>query len=293
MTAHATFNLISFLGVIRIQGADRADFLHNQLSNDIKHLMPMQACLATYNSAKGRVIANLVMLNTGTDLLLITAQDLCAPLVQKLRMYVLRSKVILTPLPDYAVAASIPHATASIPSSLEQSPLLRLQVTQQNNIWSITLPDQSCLQVSEQHNLATYLADNTPWQQYEIEHGYPWISASTSQTCVAQMLNQQLIGAIDFKKGCYPGQEVIARAQYRGQVKRGLVSLQSEQPCTDGDIIFNVEQEEVGLIINHQAHNALAVIKHSAIHEQLYTQNHNLLTIKNCFFATTDNSESR
>ncbi|MDF7676079.1 folate-binding protein [Neisseriaceae bacterium ESL0693] len=289
MKTHTAFNLVPFFGIIRVSGADRAEFLHNQLSNDIKHLAPTQACLATYNNAKGRVMANLVVLNTGTDLLIITARDLCAALIQKLRMYVLRSQVTLTELSDYAVAASLPQNTDSdINSYGDKTPALRLTTTEEHGCWFITLPDQSCLQTGEHQKLATTTTDDGLWQQYEIHHGYPWIDAASSQTCVAQMLNQQLIGAIDFKKGCYPGQEVIARAQYRGQVKRGLAALVSDQPCQNGEAIFNPNEEEVGLIINHQSHDALAVIRHSAINEPLHCQNNNTLMIRKCFFATAD-----
>ncbi|WP_373762269.1 folate-binding protein YgfZ, partial [Neisseria dentiae] len=106
---------------------------------------------------------------------------------------------------------------------------------------------------------------------HEIESGYPWIAEASRETAVAQMLNQHTIGGVHFKKGCYPGQEIIARAQYRGQVKRGLAVLAAQSLEAPG-VVLRHNGEEAGIIINSvPAENGslcLAVIKHAVARAQ-------------------------
>ena len=91
---------LPFFGVVRVSGEDRASFLHGQLSNDINNLATGQACYATYNTPKGRVLANMMVVNRGEDLLLVMAQDLTEAIVKRLRMFVLRAKVVFELMPD-------------------------------------------------------------------------------------------------------------------------------------------------------------------------------------------------
>lgn len=278
-----TSSLMPFFSLIRVSGEDRTTFLHNQLSNDINNLPIGQACLATYNTAKGRVIATLLVLKRENDLLLMAATDQITALLKKLQMYVMRSKVKLEAMPEWGVAASAPFTHFDLPSE----PQFVLPTTHHNNQWSITLPDGSVIELSKTEHLPPYDASIvTNWQMYEINHGLAWICAATSETCVAQMLNMQLVGAVNFKKGCYPGQEIIARAQYRGQVKRGLVKLQATAPVKEGELIY-CHDDEVGLIINQvsdlHANLVLAVIKHDAVAEPLHTESAELNLVTQFF----------
>lgn len=279
-----TSSLMPFFSLIRVSGEDRTTFLHNQLSNDINNLPNRQACLATYNTAKGRVIATIVVLKRENDILLIVAADLCNTLLKKLQIYIMRSKVKLEAMPEWGVAVSASLAsTISLPSE----PSSVLHTTNNHNNWFITLIDGSIIQISKIDQLPPYnLTIANKWQIYEINNGLPWICAATSETCVAQMINLHQFGAIHFKKGCYPGQEIIARAQYRGQVKRGLVKLQATAPIKDGEVIYS-NDEEVGLIINQvtdqKLNIALAVIKHAAISAPLNTESA-ALSVAKVFF---------
>ena len=96
---------LPFFAVIEVTGDDRHSFLHNQFSNDINHLTPHQACYATYNTPKGRVIANMIVFNAGDKILLAVAADLAEKICKKLRMFVLRAKVQLNILTDWGFAA--------------------------------------------------------------------------------------------------------------------------------------------------------------------------------------------
>ena len=278
---------LPFFGIIRVSGDDRAAFLHNQLSNDVNHLPIGSACLATYNSPKGRVLANVLVMNRGHDILLVTAADLCDALLKRLRLFVLRSQVVLEKMPDWAVAGccSVDETDPQIPGQTQHV----LATEQQQDVWCITLPNGDIMMLGNTASLPAYTEKNAlMWYCHQIQNGQPWINAASSETCVAQMLNQHLLGAIHFKKGCYPGQEIIARAQYRGQVKRGLVLVDAAGILQEGEAIFNDQQEEVGIIINQapQANGSLglAVMKYGAIGLPLHTASHVLLSCKFFFF---------
>ncbi|MDO4906851.1 folate-binding protein YgfZ [Neisseria sp.] len=278
---------LPFFSLIRVTGDDRAAFLHGQLSNDINNLQPGAACYATYNTPKGRVIANMLVLNRGGDLLLVLAADLAETVTKRLRMFVLRAKAVFEPLPDFAAACELPPQTPPQPA---ESPSLPFSAEENNGVWTIMLPHQGRLKIGVAADLPTYdAAAENAWNLHEIESGYPWISAATSESCVAQMLNQHTIGGVHFKKGCYPGQEIIARAQYRGQVKRGLAVLESPSLEAAGTAVHS-GGEEAGIIINSALTGSgstnLAVIKFSAAATPLTDADGNALKTGKVFFKT-------
>ena len=277
---------LPFFGVVRVSGEDRASFLHGQLSNDINHLNENTACYATYNTPKGRVLANMIVLNRGEDLLLIMAQDLTEAIVKRLRMFVLRAKVIFEPLPDFAVAGELDETASPSPAA---EPALSFPAQADNGVYTITLPHSGRLKIGDAGLLPEYdAAAENAWNLHEIRSGYAWISTVTKETAVAQMLNQHIIGGVHFKKGCYPGQEIIARAQYRGQVKRGLAVLRGDSLEAAGVTIQN-GGEEAGQIINTALTDigslSLAVIKFSAAHADLTDADGNALKQETLFFT--------
>ena len=238
---------LPFFGVVRVSGEDRASFLHGQLSNDINNLAIGQACYATYNTPKGRVLANMLVVNRGEDLLLVMAQDLTEAIVKRLRMFVLRAKVVFELMPDLAVSGELADDAEPHPAA---EPQLSFPAQIQENTVEIALPHTGRLKISVAENAAEYQAGaENAWNLHEIRSGYPWICAATKEAAVAQMLNQHIIGAVHFRKGCYPGQEIIARAQYRGQVKRGLAVLSGDSLEAAG-IAVKVGEEEAGVILN-------------------------------------------
>lgn len=278
---------LPFFGVVRVHGEDAAAFLHGQLSNDIQNLAAGQACYATYNTPKGRVIANMLVLNRGNDFLLVMAADLTEAVTKRLRMFVLRAKAVFEALPDEAVAAQLNDNTAPLPA---QTPSLAFAAEEENSIWHITLPHQGRISIGNTSALPEYdAAAENAWNTHEILSGYPWICAATSEAAVAQMLNQHTIGGVHFKKGCYPGQEIIARAQYRGQVKRGLAVLSSAAPEAAG-IAVRQADEEAGVILNSaltsEGSISLAVIKHGAAQAALSDTDGNPLHQQTLFFQT-------
>lgn len=280
---------LPFFSIVRVSGDDRATFLHGQLSNHIEGLAQNQACYATYNNPKGRVIANMLVLNRGDDLLLVLAQDLAETVIKKLKMYVLRAKVTFESLNDFAAAGQL--ADGLVAKAVSE-PHLSFPATFSDGIFAITLPHDGVVWIGKTEQLPTYQeqAENA-WKQHEIASGFPWISEVTKETCVAQMLNQHQIGGVHFRKGCYPGQEIIARAQYRGQVKRGLAILTSNVVQTAGAPV-QIGDEEVGLIINTvptaDGSLNLAVVKHSIVTSptMLNDAQNNPLICQKYFFET-------
>ena len=180
---------LPFFGVVRVSGEDRALFLHGQLSNDINNLASGQACYATYNTPKGRVLANMLVVNRGEDLLLVMAQDLAEAIVKRLRMFVLRAKVVFELMPDLAVSGELADNAERHPAA---EPQLSFPAQIQENTIEITLPHTGRLKISAAENAAEYQAGaENAWNLHEIRSGYPWICAATKEAAVAQMLNQQ------------------------------------------------------------------------------------------------------
>ena len=128
---------LPFFGVVRVSGEDRASFLHGQLSNDINNLASSQACYATYNTPKGRVLANMLVVNRGEDLLLVMAQDLTEAIVKRLRMFVLRAKVVFELMPDLAVSGELADNAEPHPAT---EPQLSFSAQIQENAVEIALP---------------------------------------------------------------------------------------------------------------------------------------------------------
>jgi tRNA-modifying protein YgfZ len=204
---------LSRYGLLSVTGADARAFLHAQLTNDIEHLSPERAALAGWCSAKGRLLATFVVIPAPDGFLLQVARDLAAPVAKRLSMFVLRAKVKVT----------------DVSEAWAQFGLWDADLQQPDVAWSA---DRASVRVGERRYVELVLkekasqdsgADETQWTLQEIRAGRPLISAATQDQFVPQMVNFEQIGGVDFKKGCYPGQEIVARAQYRGQVKRRMV----------------------------------------------------------------------
>jgi len=219
------------LAVLRCQGADAVTFLHNQLSNDIAGLPASQACMAAYCSPKGRVLTTLVVwrepATDGDTCYALVKADCIQALAKRLSLFVLRAKVkisIAARAVQAAVAPALPDSPA--PWSLwRTSTQLCIRApgadATQQRIWCVALEDSTTSTLctdkavqGEPHAEA--------WRAADIAAGLPWIGAANQDLYLAQTLNLDLIGAINFTKGCYPGQEVVARSHYRGTIKRRM-----------------------------------------------------------------------
>ena len=235
-------------GVIRATGEDAASFLHNLFSNDVQHLGRERAERCGFCSPKGRLLADFLIWREGQDYLLQLSSDIQPGMLKKLGMYVLRSKVklsdansdiVLLGVAGTGAVAALRALGAGIPSS--QYDVLRFDAGT-----AIRL-DEHRIQLAVHANAAVPLWNKlaslaspvgTPaWRWLEIAAGVPHITSATQEEFVPQMANLELIGGVSFTKGCYPGQEIVARTKYLGKVKRRTyrASVQSDcpQPGTD------------------------------------------------------------
>lgn len=199
------------LGVLRIAGRDGALFLQGQLSNDMKHLASEHSVLAGYHNPQGRAIAVLHLVRTAPEeILAILPRELAAAVAAKLARFILRAKVSIS---DVSQSLSVLGLIAAQELSTPAAPATLTRVGTEKNRWF-------SIQAAAAEQPA--LSDRQLWRRLDIAAGLPQVYAATSEEFVAQMLNLDALGAIAFDKGCYTGQEVIARAHYRGRVKRRM-----------------------------------------------------------------------
>jgi len=228
------------LGVLRARGPDARSFLQGQLSNDLTRLAPDGSLLAGYHNAQGRVIALLRLLQLAPDdLLAVLPRELVTTVAARLTKFILRAQVkladesrqwriegVLRNEPGVAEAgslvAALPTAVSSV-AHLAGASVVR--VAQEPARWLCVGPGSQ----PPLPGTARAAAPQT-WQQLTIAAGEPQVYAVTSEQFVAQMLNLDALGAIAFDKGCYTGQEVIARAHYRGRVKRRMQRFLTRTP---------------------------------------------------------------
>jgi folate-binding protein YgfZ len=243
------------LGVIQAQGEEAANFLHNQLTNDVLLLPVGQARLAAFCNAKGRMQASFIVVKTAPDtVLLVIPLDLLAQTLKRLSMFVLRAKVRLSDasaqwpclglLGDSARAAvgdaapwhtradGAAHAVALYPAVVPQA---TDSVPVPRALW--LAPAGAGTPAGAQTTLAT-------WQWSEVLSGVPLLSQPLFETFVPQMLNYESVGGVNFKKGCYPGQEVVARSQFRGTLKRRMARVFSPVALQAGADVFTPADPE-------------------------------------------------
>ncbi|WP_395825178.1 YgfZ/GcvT domain-containing protein [Collimonas sp.] len=262
------------LGLISLSGEDAASFLHTQLTNDVQGLSAEQARLAGYCSPKGRLLATFLMWKTGDAILLQLPRNLQTTLQKRLQMFVMRAKAKLAD-------ASDSHAILGLAGNAANATLAR---------WFPTLPDKpyakidnsngTLIRVADVENTARYqwitspdiaitawpqLTQSLPaldarrWRLTEILAGVPQITALTQEQFVPQMINFEVLGGVNFKKGCYPGQEIVARSQYLGKLKRRTVLARAAAVdiAAATEVFSSADPgQPCGMIVNAEANGA-------------------------------------
>ena len=262
------------LGVLHAQGADAANFLHNQLSNDFLLLPPQQARLAAFCNAKGRMQASFIGFKTSPeDVWLVLRQDLLAQTLKRLRMFVLRAKVVMNDVSEqYEVRGLLGDA---VPALLGESPWSLSMDT----AWTVrlypALGHARALQlVPVETALTTAALDLQDWLLAEVLSGVADVQAATFEAFVPQMLNYESVDGVNFKKGCYPGQEVVARSQFRGTLKRRAYLASASAALNAGEEVFSANDPSqpsgvVAQACHHTVHGhwALVCLQNSALEE--------------------------
>ena len=231
------------LGVIRVEGDDAAKFLHGQLTQDFSLLGLGEARLAAFCSAKGRMQASFIgFKRSHTELLLVCSRDVLAATLKRLSMFVLRAKARLTDasadflllgLAGKAVEQTAGHSGAVwTKADLGAANLIHLYPADgvKRALWVAPLGERRPLGAS----LSTEL-----WLWSEVRSGVATVTAPIIEAFVPQMLNYESLGGVNFKKGCYPGQEVVARSQFRGTLKRRAYLVHCAAPMKAADEVFD------------------------------------------------------
>jgi folate-binding protein YgfZ len=248
-------------GLILVEGPDASSFLQGQLTNSVLGLSPTSsgaiaqgssaARLTGYCTAKGRLLASAwISLHSSpavTQYALFVSRDIAAVFAKRLTMFVLRSKVTVR---DMSEAWSIYGALEPIVQVLPHLPAdaiaLAMQIPEDTNpMKRIVFASQMTVDAQ---------ANASAWNMAEVVSGIPRIVAATQDQFVPQMVNLESVGGVDFKKGCYPGQEVVARSQYRGAIKRRLFLAKAQTPiesCPPGTEIFHEEDpgQPAGMVV--------------------------------------------
>jgi hypothetical protein len=239
-------------GVILATGPDSASFLHGQLTQDMLYLGESQARLAGYCSAKGRLLATFMAWRPGPDqIALACSADLLPPTLKRLSMFVLRAKCRLTAgdgqLDLYGLAGPSAEqwlAQAS-GSALPAAPWSVLALGAAGGPQAIRLPSgtpTSRWLLVQAHGLPAPTLpalSQAHWDWLEVRSGVARVVAATVEQFVPQMVNLELTGGVNFQKGCYPGQEVVARSQYRGTLKRRMFLMTADAPLRPGQEVHH------------------------------------------------------
>ncbi len=220
-------------GVLAFTGEDAGDFLHRQVSCDVEGLADNAGAYGAYCTPKGRVLANFLLWREPDVFCMLLPRSIVPGIQKRLQMYVLRSKVTLAVRTDDLVALGVSGpAAADAVANLAGTPAGGpISVARRGGVTAIALaagrylvttPSASAPQVWSQLASTLRPVGATCWDWLEISNGLPWITDATQDQFVPQMANLELLGGVSFRKGCYPGQEIVARTQHLGRPKRRL-----------------------------------------------------------------------
>ncbi|WP_300318838.1 folate-binding protein [Accumulibacter sp.] len=269
------------LATLEVGGADAADFLHQQLTSDVRHLAADAAQYSAWCSAKGRMLASFLLFRNGPDFQLQLSADLRSAVAKRLQMFVLRSKVSVTDRSgDREIVGVAGPQAAAILQGVGLPVPARPMTSSTFASGTIICLDGSRFEIIIAGTAAPAVWDRllasarpvgtTVWQWLEIRAGVPLITEPTKEEFVPQMADFEALGAVSFHKGCYPGQEIIARTQYLGKVKRHLYRAHSLAPMAAGDPIYSAASQPhaCGMVANAApapagGYDALAVVQES------------------------------
>lgn len=260
---------LSHYALIKVSGSDARQFLQNQLSNDVNDVSETHSQLSSYSSPKGMMYSNFRVLQRGDAYYLRLPAELADKVTKRLRMFVLRddvrlewdSELVALGLAGLETAELLAKAGLPAPQAIDDIAaegaiqVIRTLSAEGEERFGILLPASDADAVWNQLVAAGATpADTNAWLVKQISAGEGVITEATSEHFVAQMLNLDLIGGINFKKGCYPGQEYIAKTQYRGKLRSRLhlIRIATEQLIPPGTHLIepeHPEDESVGTVI--------------------------------------------
>ena len=255
---------LSHLGLLEISGDDAVTFLQGQVTNDVKLLNASNAHYTGYCSPKGRLLALFFAFSHHQKLHLQFNQKLLEPISKRLKMYVMRSKVSINNVSDTVVkiglngndvpallATFFSHIPTQAYESFSEENATLIRLAGNSPRFEIICETERAKQIWQSLKAKCKPVGRACWEWLEIQAGIPDIYVQTQEEFVPQMVNLDLLNAINFKKGCYTGQEIVARTHYLGKVKRRthLAHIATSTPPQAGDDVMNLNKEAVGKIV--------------------------------------------
>jgi len=271
-------------GLIVFSGADAQSFLHSQLTCDVAALARDRSTYGAYCTPKGRMLATFLLWRSGEDFFMQLPSALGEPIQRQLTKFILRSKVKAADVSNEWIAIGIAgeDAAAVVERCFGQAPHAAHEVVHADGTTIIALPIGR-FEVIAPGNKAPSLVESLAgqaqpaepeyWDWLDIRAGIPTITAATREELVPQMANLDLVGGVSFTKGCYPGQEIVARMHYRGTLKQRtyLANIAGEERPQPGDRLYSpaTGEQSCGMIVNaarspEGGHDVLAVIQIAA-----------------------------
>jgi len=254
---------LSQLGVIAFRGEEAATFLQGQLTNDVRSLHADAAQWNGYCSPKGRLLGNFLLWRQGEDYCLQLSGDILPSVLKRLSMFILRAKVQGRDASDESVRLVVAgkQAVAAVGAAMGVVPdaAMRSAACEAGQVVRLG-DDKFVLSIVRDRAAAVWQAlrqSATPvgapvWDWLRLNAGIPMIVAATQEQFVPQMVNFEVIGGVSFQKGCYPGQEIVARSQYLGKLKRRMFLAHVDAEAAPGDSLYSadIEGQATGTVVN-------------------------------------------
>jgi folate-binding protein YgfZ len=280
MTESAYCELSQF-GLIRFSGAEARTFLHNQLTCDVAALEPSSSTYGSYCTPKGRILATFLLWRAGEGFFMQLPSSLREPIQKQLSKFILRAKVKATDAtPDWSLlGVSGKDAAAQVQRAVGKLPKADHEVAQASDAMVIKLPGDRYEVVAARDKAQAIRDALAPgaekshsdyWDWLDVRAGVPVILPATQEAFVPQMVNLDLIGGVSLTKGCYPGQEIVARMHYRGTLKQRmyLAHVGGADAPQPGDKLYspNFGEQACGTVVNaarapEGGYDVLAVIQ--------------------------------
>ena len=281
---------LSDFALLTISGDDRHAFLHGQFINDLNLIEDSAAQLSAWCNVKGQVITNFIIINTGISYVLIFKHELKEFVQKRLSMFIMRSDVTIedisesSPLIGLANIKDLSALGSDIPTKAGE-------VHAVDGLVIIFYPDNSGRYLitgsiealtKKLPELNKKLTSSSVWVLLDILAGLPWVTSATQEQYLPQILNLDALKSLSYQKGCYPGQEVIARLHYRGEIKKRLQLIKSEIELIIGEDIFLENSEnKIGTVINSTKHPdgnyyGLSVIESDKLNQKLFSNGHKI-----------------
>lgn len=257
-------------GTIRVRGADADAFLQGQLSNDLRELTPTRGQLSSFSSPKGRVLALFASIRVGDQIWMETSRSLLAETLKRLKMFVMRSKVMLDDAGAEVVSIGIagPNvdrlleaAGLPVPSVLclcaEADGIVVMRRRGAQNRYTLHGPAERLARLWPTLAAQARPVGAQAWRLTDILAGYPALHPETREQHVAQMINLDKLDGISFTKGCYPGQEIVARLHYLGNLKRRMFIARTPADAVqrgEAVVLADGEGAAVGDVLDHAIH---------------------------------------